>query len=65
MKKLIIVLAVGFISCKKTSNCYECSFGVMNGVKPNPQIYCGRNPEQHIFTDKDNNILQVIECKHE
>jgi len=46
MKKvlIIILLATGFLSCKKSGQCYTCSFGTINGYQPPPEEYCGPMP---------------------
>jgi hypothetical protein len=45
-------------SCKKTNNqCYHCTFGTFNGVKPPPQDYCGDDGGTRQFTDDQGNDL--------
>lgn len=62
---ILIFILVAMCSCKKTSNCYECTFGTINGNSEAPQTYCGQNPEQHQFKDNQGNPLYIIECHHE
>ncbi len=59
MKRIIlsVLITAALISCKKDNpgNCYDCTFGTVNGVTPPPQEYCGDMP--HNFTDAQGNPL--------
>lgn len=43
MKYLLILLLLA-AGCKKSGQCYECEFGVINGYKPPNENYCGPMP---------------------
>lgn len=44
MKKLLFILLIASVSCTKEKQCYECSFGVINGYQPPNEVYCGPMP---------------------
>ncbi len=60
MKKIILVVLITafLMSCKKSSQCYHCTFGVgPNGTIPPPETYCGPDGASHIFVDSFGNRL--------
>lgn len=56
MKKLLFIMLVATLfSCKKNRQCYDCSFGILNGVQRPPEVWCG--DPNHVFTDNSGNAL--------
>lgn len=64
MKKLLIaiIVIISMASCKKEGICYECTFGIVNGVIHEPVTYCGPDGATHEFTDAEGNQLNAS-CK--
>ncbi len=67
MKRLLFIAAIvvaGYLSSCKKENGYDCyvyTFGMsVNGVTYPPETYCGPEGDQHIFTDDNGNVLNVI-----
>jgi hypothetical protein len=57
IKVLLFILSLSyfFASCKKDSTCYDCTFGIVNGVQRPPEVWCG--DPAHIFTDQQGNAI--------
>ena len=56
MRNLIVIfILILLVSCKKNTQCYECSFGIVNGVQRPPERWCGE--PDHIFTDDSGNAI--------
>lgn len=58
LTKVILLLTVMFtlFSCKKDEGqCYNCTFGVVNGVQRPPEKWCG--DPNHVFQDAEGNNL--------
>lgn len=64
MKKILTALYISLslliFSCKKDNTpCWHCTFGIINGVQPAPQDYCGDDGGAKLFTDAQGNDLQT------